>query len=429
MLADRPRKPRAGVTSSVGRAPTMSASVPDPLDDRSYRALLAVPALPRVLLGMQIARIAQQMVVVALVLFTLNAFESPALAGVVIFASGFPGIVAAPIAGALLDRHGRTWLVIADYLVAGSAMVLIGNLSLAGVLTPSLLILIAAVASLTAPLSTAGLRSLLPIMVPEHLWERANALDSNGYIIATLLGPALAGLMVQAWGGAVALIAIGVLFAVAAVVLLRIPDPMTHTATTGRILLDAWQGLVYTLRNPTLRALGLTLSTLNLGGGVTTIVLPLIVLDRLHQGEVTVGLLFAVSGVFGMASAFAFGRRDTAGREKPMLVLPMAGYAASLLLFLPLQIATIALAMAIGGFLSGPMDIALFTIRQRRTDPAWMGRAFAVSMYFNFLGFPIGSALAGWIASQSLELAVLFGVAAAATAALIAQLLIPAKDG
>lgn len=29
------------------------------------------------------------------------------------------------------------------------------------------------------------------------------------------------------------------------------------------------------------------------------------------------------------------------------------------------------------GLASGPLDIALFTIRQRRTDPAWTGRAFA----------------------------------------------------
>jgi MFS family permease len=402
--------------------------MPEAPIERSYRALLAVPALPRVLLGMQIARIAQQMVVVGMVLFTLNAYHSPSLTGLVTFASGFPGILAAPIAGALLDRHGRTWLVVADYLVACIAMLLIGGLSLAGLLEPWLLILIALLSSLTAPLSTAGLRSLLPIMVPEHLWERANAMDSNGYVIATLIGPAVAGLMVQVWGGATALIAIGILFALAAVVLLRIPDPMTRTATTGRIFVDAWQGLVYALRHPTLRAIGLSISTLNLAGGVTTIVLPLIVLDRLHQGEVTVGLLFAVSGVFGMVAAFAFGRMNTVGREKRMLVLPMAAYAVSLLLFLPTQIVPIALAMALGGLLSGPMDIGLFTIRQRRTDPAWMGRAFAVSMYFNFLGFPFGSALAGWLASHSIELAILFGAAAAGAAAIIAQLLIPATD-
>ncbi len=57
--------------------------------------------------------------------------------------------------------------------------------------------------------------------------------------------------------------------------------------------------------------------------------------------------------------------------------------------------ALLALAMFIFGLLNGCADIALFTVRQRRTDPAWMGRAFAVSMAFNFMGFPIGAAIAG----------------------------------
>ena len=51
--------------------------------------------------------------------------------------------------------------------------------------------------------------------------------------------------------------------------------------------------------------------------------------------------------------------------------------------------------MAISGLANGPLDIALFTLRQRRTDPAWMGRAFTVSMNLNFSGFPIGAAVAG----------------------------------
>ena len=51
------------------------------------------------------------------------------------------------------------------------------------------------------------------------------------------------------------------------------------------------------------------------------------------------------------------------------------------------------LTMALMGLVSGPMDVAMFTVRQRRTDPAWMGRAFAISMSLNFSGYPIGSAI------------------------------------
>src|SRR5512142_633817 len=146
--------------------PGVAAPMSAPATDRSYRALLAVPSIGRVLLGMQIARIAQSMVTVALVLFTLTTYHSAPLAGLVTFAGSFPGLFASPIAGALLDRHGRTRLVILDYLLAAASLLLIGGLSLAGALPSWLLVLIAAIASVTGPLSTSGLRSLFPLIVP-----------------------------------------------------------------------------------------------------------------------------------------------------------------------------------------------------------------------------------------------------------------------
>ena len=42
---------------------------------------------------------------------------------------------------------------------------------------------------------------------------------------------------------------------------------------------------------------------------------------------------------------------------------------------------------------SVPLTVAMFSLRQRATDPKWYGRAFAVSMNLNFSGFPIGSAI------------------------------------
>ena len=150
----------------------------------SYRALLAVPSLARVLLGMQIARIAQSMVAIVVILFALQRYNSPQLAGAVAFASIAPGMIVSPIAGALLDRHGRVRLIILDFLVAATSLLLVAGLSLAGQLPWGLLIAIVAVASLTGPLSSSGLRSLFPLMAPEPLWERVNALDSNGWVLA-----------------------------------------------------------------------------------------------------------------------------------------------------------------------------------------------------------------------------------------------------
>ena len=90
------------------------AQTPEPA---SYRALLGVPGLGRALLSTQLARIAQSMVSVAIVLFTLAEYGSPILAGVVTFVSIAPGLVLSPVGGALLDRHGRVRLIVLDYFV------------------------------------------------------------------------------------------------------------------------------------------------------------------------------------------------------------------------------------------------------------------------------------------------------------------------
>ena len=403
----------------------------------SYRALLRVPTLARVLLSMQVARIAQSMVGVALVLFTLERYGSPAFAGLVTFASVFPGLLISPIAGALLDRHGRIRLVLLDYVVALVAMLLIGLLALPDLLPAPLLVAIALVESLTSILSHVGLRSLFPVLVPEPLWERVNAVDSNGYVVATIVGPPLAAALVALLGGPIALLAIGVAFGVAAAVLVGVPDPPAPTATTGRVLADAWEGLRYTWRNPTLRGLGFAIAFGNLAHGMTSIVLPLIVIERFGLSEAVVGVVFAVSGISGVASAALFGRVDTRGREWAMLVWPMLGLVPVVALLLlaagqaspQVGVALLALEMFGVGLLLGPADIALFTVRQRRTDPAWTGRAFAVSMAFNYLGMPIGAALAGLLADRSLELSiVVLGIGGTVLSLLATVFLVPRQD-
>lgn len=393
----------------------------------------------RILLSMQLARIAGSMISVAFVLFTLDAYGSPVLTGLVTFASVFPGLIVSPIAGALLDRHGRVRLIALDYVVEMSALVLVGLLSLAGLLPAWLLVLIATLASLTGILSHTGLRSLFPLLVPRHLWERVNAVDSNGYVVATILGPPIAAALVAIIGAQATMILIGILFGAAALNLAGVREPIATVQSTGRLLTDAWLGLRYVWGNRTLRGLGFSVSVLNLAGGMGTIVIPLILLNELGFGPTTVGLAFAVSGITGMISALLFGRMDTRGREWPMLWLPMLAMTGSVVLLLPAAgffgpiapmagLVLVGLAQLLFGFLNGPLDIAMFTVRQRRTDPAWLGRAFAVSMAFNFMGFPIGAALAGALADASLEAAIFMGIVACLAAAVLAAGMVPAHE-
>src|ERR1035437_6060632 len=407
------------------RSPVTQNPSPNP----SYRALLDVPSLGRVLLSMQVSRIAQSMVGIVLILFALQRYNSPQLAGLVAFASIAPGMVISPIAGALLDRHGRIRLIILDYVVAAVTLLLVAGLSLGGNLPASLLVAITALASLTGPLSGSGLRSLFPLLVPEPLWERVNAVDSNGWVLATVVGAPFGALAAQILGFETALAVIAIAYAIAAAVIFGAPDPRTDVASSGSLFLDAWQGLVYTWQNRTLRSLAVSLSVMNLSGGVIQIVVAVIILRTLGMGPDMVGSMFGLSGAFGVLSAFLSGRVRTQGRERTMILFSATAFVGTTLILLwPAGLLPIALCMALSGLFNGPLDIAMFTLRQRKTDQAWMGRAFTVSMSLNFSGFPIGAALAGILVGFSIEAAIVFGIVANATAVLLGYWLIPRGD-
>jgi MFS family permease len=376
---------------------------------------------------MMLARTASTMVQLVLVLFALERFQSPGLAGLVTFLSLAPGLLVSPIAGALLDRHGRTKLMVLDYFVAASALALIVVLGVADLLAEPVLLAIVTISSLTFPLSQTGVRTLFPLLVPRQMWERANAIDSNGYVVSSVFGPAIAGVLVATVGSMWTLALTAAMYVVAAVVTIGVRDPL-GSVPHGGLLADAWAGLVYVARHPTLRGLALSISTNNMANGLFYIGLPVLILSRLGGGPVQVGQMFALSGVTAAISVLFMGRIGTEGRERPLLAGAMLAMAVGYLglIFAP-NLLAVALVMIFTGFAAGPFDVVLFTLRQRRTDPAWLGRAFAVSMSLNFIGFPVGSAIGGATASTSLEATFAAAIVLSVAAAVITFIAIPAQ--
>ena len=395
----------------------------------SYRALFAIPGFRRLVTSMLLARLAGQMVSLVIVLLALQRFGSAAVAGTATFLDVTPGLIAAPIAGALLDRHGRARLAVIDYGIAGTSLALIAILASADLLTVPLFFLIVAISGTTRPLSNTGVRTLFPLIVPRELWERANAIDSNGYVVASIFGPAVAGAVVALFGPPAALGIVAVVFFAAAVVASRLHDPGDR-APGGALLADAWQGLVYVSRHATLRTLAIAVSTSNIASGLFFIALPVLVLQRFGGSAQDVGLLFALMGVAGFVSVLLVGRIPSRGREQLFLTGSMLGQSVSFVILLlgAASPALIALGMICVGIATGPYDVGLFTVRQRRTDPAWMGRAFAVSMALNFSGFPLGSALGGAVVTYSIEAALGLAIVVNVVAAAICFLWLPRED-
>jgi Na+/melibiose symporter-like transporter len=308
-------------------------------------------------------------------------------------------------------------------------MVLIAVLAAFDALPAGALVAIVAIAALTNPLGNSGVRTLLPVLVPRHLWPRVNAVDANSYVVAQLIGPPLAGVIISVAGPVVGLTFIGAMLGLAAIFTIGIPEPETPSSTTGRIFLDARNGLMYVIRNPTLRAIALSLSALRVGSGIQAIVMPVIVLTVLGAGPVAVGAAYGVSAVAGFIAALLIGRIDPTGRERLILCVCWASTAVGIgLLLFASNILIVFAAMAVTGFLNGPADVTMFTLRQRRTDPAWFGRAFAVSASFNFAGYPVGSAIAGAIVERALAPAIVAAMVLCVISGIIGWRLIPTAD-
>jgi predicted MFS family arabinose efflux permease len=127
-----------------------------------------------------------------------------------------------------------------------------------------------------------------------------------------------------------------------------------------------------------------------------------------------------------MIGALVAGQFPTAGRERMLITIPIAATSiAFALLLAPAGLPVVFAAFALIGFLNGPLDVAMFTLRQRRTDPAWMGRAFAISMALNYAGYPLGSLVGGLLAEEALAAAVVFCIGAALAGAAFAWRRLP----
>ena len=156
------------------------------------------------------------MFALAIILYALTATGSPVLAGWLAFAAVAPGLAVSPLAGALIDRVGSIWAITVDMAAGAACVTALIAVDLLGWASAPVLLALTGLFSLTRPLSMAGIRALLPRLVPVAALDRANALDTAIHGLTDIVGPASAGAIVGFAGPVPALGIIAVTFAAAA---------------------------------------------------------------------------------------------------------------------------------------------------------------------------------------------------------------------
>ena len=395
----------------------------------SYRQLIRLPNVLALLAATCLSRLANRMFAIAIVFHALAAFGSPAIAGWIAFASAAPGLLISPLAGALLDRAGAKIGIVTDLAVSAVVALALAVYVCAAWATPGLLAVLAVAYALSSPLSAAGIRVLLPRLVPARALDRANALDTAVHAVVDVVGPSIAGMLLGFAGPITTFVTIAVSYAAATVSVALIHGSPGVSPPSEGFLRQAIQGLGFVIARPVLRGLAIGYALNMVTWGMLWVAVPVLVARNFGAGtwESISGLLWAGVGVAGGLGALVSGQLGMVGREVRWMTLCLITTAFAVAVAgtgsgLP----GLALGLLLVGLVAGPIDVAVLTLRQRRTDPADLGRVLAVSMSLNMSGLPIGSVLGGILVAWSPAAAFLAAALASLLGACAIHALIPA---
>ncbi|MFF0161144.1 MFS transporter [Streptomyces sp. NPDC005263] len=245
--------------------------------------------------------------------------SSPAGAGMVAFAALLPQLVVQLPAGALIDRWDRRRLLIVCDLAGLLAMAAVaGSLAAGRLWLP--LVMAAAFVDGTAGLfyRLAERAAVSHVVHPAHLSSALGQNEARGQAAGLIGQPAGAALFSFGRWMPFAFTAVTHLVALGTLLLIRKPLQGERTTPTGSLRTEVADGVRWVWRQRFMRtAVGLIAGS-NLLFQVLALTLALIVKED-GGSEMTVGLIFLVAGLGGVAGALAGSR--AAGRARPAVVL------------------------------------------------------------------------------------------------------------
>ncbi len=307
-----------------------------------------------------------------------------------------------PLGGALADRIRRKPVIalgnLAEAVVAGAIAFLVAGrhdspLALLGLVTVQ-----GSVSALVQPFSQA----ILPDLVPRSEFLAASALNSAQWNAGRIVGPALAGATVAAFGFAASFVANAVSFlaVVIAVLFVRLSPP---PGRQGSVLAALRSGLSATRSEPSCRAAIITIGVVAFVAAPFIALVPAMALRLSHGGAAAVAAatselttaqgLGAVAGALLMAPLAArIGRGRLLGWSLGLLPVALTCYALS-----PTRWWGVVTLFLVGlvylGVLSG-----LSTAVQLYAPPDYRGRVLSFFQVALGVSYPLGALLQGPVA-------------------------------
>lgn len=338
---------------------------------------------------------------VAIGVYVTEVTRQAAWTGTVAAAGFVPVAVLAPVGGALADRLPRRVLLIATSLVQTALAALLTLLFVAGEPSAPVVTLIVFGGGIASALGFPAYQAMLPDLVPEEDVPGAMALSSAQWNLGRVIGPALAGIVVELGGfsWALALNALSFLAVVAVLLPMRLPAPApTHGESLRSSMLA---GIRYVRADPGLRVSVGAMSLNTLLAAPFIALVPAMAEKVFDSGARGTAILVTAQGIGAVAMGLALGglTQRLGARRVVVAMLTLLPPALVLYGYAP-ALALSALALLVVGALYLGALSSFFTISQLRAPQHLRGRVLAVNNVILGSLYPLGSVLQGRIADS-----------------------------
>lgn len=329
-----------------------------------------------------------------------------------------PGLIAAPLAGAISDRMPRNRLLGIAAAFRALLLALLAIFALAGLEPLWVAFVLIALAGVGQSFEIPATQALVTDAVPRRAAMNAVALQSVGARGVGALGGLVGGVVIAGYGIPAALFAGAIVSLIGGLVVgtmrpVAARGPRARTRDRS-VLRDVVDGLRVMLALPLVRTLLALAVLVEMFGFAYQSVLPVVARSVLQVGEVGLGILSMMAGFGSLAGVSALTAASNVRHRGPLLLGITLGYGAFLLAFASSGVFPLSLVLITGvGAMAAAFDAMQWVLLQQHVPDEMRGRAIGGWVFA--IGF-------GWIGHLALGgAAETFGVqwALAATGAAV----------
>jgi MFS family permease len=327
---------------------------------------------------------------------------SPLMVGLMQTVENAPLFLLALPAGALADIVDRRRLLLYTQGWMLLSAVALGMLTLFGLTTPGILLLLIFLLGLGSALNAPAWQAIVSELVPRADLSAAVSLNSVAFNIARAIGPALGGFVVAAIGPWAVFLLNSLSFVGVLTVLYRWHrEPIESISPTERIVGAMRAGVRYVRHDPGLRAVLVRTGVFVSCASALWAMLPLVARQQLRLGAFSYGVLLGGLGAGAILGAVILPAMRRRVSINGLIIVGTLVFAGVTVALTTVHIFALLCVVMVFGGVAWMALMSSFNVSVQALVPAWVrARVLAIYLLVFFGGMALGSAWWGLVATH-----------------------------